>query len=108
MFLKQKRCGKIKGRGCADGRKYKLYKSKEESSSPTIHIESLFLSCIMDALEKRNVVTLDIPGAFMPADIDEKIHVKLVGELANLLVKVDPSYQQFITYEGTKKSYARS
>ena len=24
MFLKQKRCGKIKGRGCADGRKQRL------------------------------------------------------------------------------------
>ena len=27
MFLKQKRCGKIKGRGCADGRKQRLYKT---------------------------------------------------------------------------------
>ena len=25
MFLKQKRCGKIKARGCADGRKQRLY-----------------------------------------------------------------------------------
>ncbi len=99
MFLKQKRCGKIKGRGCADGRKQRIYKSKEETSSPTIHIESLFLSCIIDALEKREVATLDIPGAFMQAEIDEIIHVKLVNELAYLLCKVDPSYQQFITYE---------
>ena len=103
MFLKQKRCGKIKGRGCADGRKQKLYKTKEEASSPTIHIESLFLSCIIDAFEKREVATLDIPGAFMQADIDELIHVKLVGELADLLCKVDPSYHQFITYEGKQK-----
>ena len=27
MFLKQKRCGKIKGRGCADRRKQQLYKT---------------------------------------------------------------------------------
>lgn len=65
MFLKQKRCGKIKGRGCADGRKQKLYKTKEETHYPTMHIESLFLSCIIDALEKREVVTLDMPGAFV-------------------------------------------
>ena len=103
MFLKQKRCGRIKGRGCADGRKQKVYKTKEETSSPTIHIESLFLSCIIDAIEKRNVVTLDIPGAFMQADIDELIHVKLVGELADLLIKVDQSYSEFVTYENGKK-----
>ena len=88
MFLKQKRCGRIEGRGCANGRKQKLYKTKEKTSSPTIHTESLFLSCMIDALENRNVVTLDIPGAFMQADIDELIHVKLVGELADLLIKV--------------------
>ena len=60
----------------------------------------MFLSCVIDALEKREVVILDIPGAFIQADIDEVIHVKLVGELADLLCKVDPTYQQFITYEG--------
>ena len=103
MFLKQKRCGRIKGRGCADGRKQRVYKTKEETSSPTIHTESLFLTCIIDALEKRRVVTLDIPGAFMQTDIDEIIHVKLVGELAELLTRVDPSYNQFVTYENKKK-----
>ena len=103
MFLKQKRCGKIKGRGCADGRKQKLYKTKDETSSPTMHTESLFLSCIIDALKKREVVTLDIPAAFIQANIDEVIHVKLVGELVDLLCKVDPTYQQFITYEGKQK-----
>ena len=30
MFLKKKRCGKIKGRGCVDGRKQRLYMSKDE------------------------------------------------------------------------------
>jgi len=103
MFLKQKRCGKIKGRGCADGRKQRVYKTKEETSSPTIHVESLFLTSIIDALEGRKVVTLDIPGAFMQADIDELIHVKLEGEIADLLVRADPSYAQFITYENNKK-----
>eukprot|EP00957_Ditylum_brightwellii_P102200 7790610-Ditylum_brightwellii.AAC.1 len=38
MFLKQKRCGTIKGRGCADGRKQRAYKKKEETSAPTVAI----------------------------------------------------------------------
>jgi hypothetical protein len=38
MFLKQKRCGKIKGRGCADGRPQRNYTTKEELSSPTVAI----------------------------------------------------------------------
>ena len=36
LFLKQKRCGKIKARGCADGRPQKEYVAREDSSSPTI------------------------------------------------------------------------
>jgi hypothetical protein len=35
MFLKKKRCGRIQGRGCANGRKHRLYKMKEETSAPT-------------------------------------------------------------------------
>jgi hypothetical protein len=38
MFLKRKRCGKIKARGCADSRPQRVYISKDESSSPTVSI----------------------------------------------------------------------
>jgi Reverse transcriptase (RNA-dependent DNA polymerase) len=99
MFLKQKRCGKIKGRGCANGRKQRLYKTKEESSSPTVSIEALFLTCMIDAMEDRYVVTCDIPGAFMHADIDELIHIKLEGELVDLLIRLDTTYKEFVTIE---------
>ena len=99
MFLKQKRCGKIKARGCADGRKQRLYKTKEETTSPTVSIEGMILTCMVDAYERRHVGTCDIGGAFMHADIDEKIHIKLDGELAHLLIKVDETYAQFLTYE---------
>ncbi len=44
MFLKEKRCGKIKGRGCADGRSQREYMSEEETSSPTVATEALILT----------------------------------------------------------------
>ena len=97
MFLKQKRCGRLKGQGCADGRKWRLYKIKDQTSSPTIYIESLFISCMIDALGKSMVATLDILRAFMQADIDKLIHIKLVGKLVDLLICIDPSYEQFLT-----------
>ncbi|MDA3875508.1 MAG: reverse transcriptase domain-containing protein [Halothiobacillus sp.] len=104
MFLKQKRCGKIKARGCADGRKQRVYKTKEETSAPTVHTESLFLSCVIDAHEHRNVVTCDIPGAFMQADMDEELHLRLDGPLAELIVRVDPElYSPYVTMERGQK-----
>jgi hypothetical protein len=51
MFLKKKRCGRIKGCGCADGRKQWSYINKEDASSPTVSIEALLLSCVIDAME---------------------------------------------------------
>jgi hypothetical protein len=53
MFHKRKRCGKIKARGCADGRPQREYISKDESSSPTVSIYALMTSCLMDAIEGR-------------------------------------------------------
>eukprot|EP00957_Ditylum_brightwellii_P001556 121820-Ditylum_brightwellii.AAC.1 len=103
MFLKRKRCGKIKGRGCADGRKQRAYKKKEDVSAPTVAVESLMLSCIIDAMEERAVATCDIPGAFMQADMDELIHMKVEGTMAELLVKIDPSmYRKHVRMENGK------
>jgi len=84
MFLKKKRCGKIKGRGCADGRKQREHTNKEDAWSSTVAIEALMLSCIIDGMENREVATADIPGEFMQADMDEEIvHLKLHGRWQN-------------------------
>jgi hypothetical protein len=100
MFLKQKRCGRIKGHGCADGHKQRLYKTKAETSAPTVAIESVFLTSVIDAKEERHVISLDIPGAFMQTDIDELIHVRLEGPMALLLAKVNPClYTKYLARE---------
>ena len=97
MFLKKKRCGRIKGRGCADGRKQREYTSKEDASSPTVSIEALMLSCVIDAKEGRDTATVDIPGAFMQADMDELVHMRLEGTMAELLVRLDPKlYRKYV------------
>ena len=71
MFLKKKRCGTIKGRRCTDGQKQRAYITKEESTSPTISTEAVFLMAVIDAWENRKVVVLDVPGAFMQVGMDQ-------------------------------------
>jgi transcription elongation factor Elf1 len=93
MFLKEKRCGTIKGRGCADGRKQRLYKTKEETSLPTVKNKALFLSCIIKAVEQRNVLVCNMPGAFMQADINKLVHVKLDGAILAVLLRIDPTFK---------------
>ena len=55
---------------------------------------------MIDAKENREVMTCDIPGAFMQVDIDEQLFLKFDGDLVELLVQVEPTYQPYITYEG--------
>ena len=38
----------------------------------------------------------------MHSDIDELVHLKLEGQIAELLVKVDPTYAEFVSKENGK------
>jgi len=97
MFLKEKRSGEIKSRGCTDGCKQHVHKTKAETHAPTVSSEPMFHSEIIDAMEGRDMAIVDIPGAFMQAKIDELIHIKLEDELVDLIVCIDPSYKDFVT-----------
>jgi hypothetical protein len=66
------------------------YMTNEQTSAPTAAIELLMLSRMIDTKEGHTVVTADIPGVFMQADMHEVLHMKLEGPLAELLMKVDP------------------
>jgi hypothetical protein len=103
MFLKEKRCGTIKGRGCADGRSQREYMTKEETSSPTVATEALILTCVIDAIEGRDVATCDIPGAFMQSDMKGKVVMKLEGVMAEVILKIDPrKYTRHVVKENGK------
>ena len=82
MYLKEKRCGEIKARGCVDGGKQRIYTDKQEAQSPTVSLAALMLSCVIDAVKEHDIVTVNIPGAFlqteMPED-DKDVHVMLEG-----------------------------
>ena len=66
---------------------------KDQTSSPTISNESLFLTITIDAKEVRDVATCDIPGAFLQTDMPEgadKVQIKLDGAMVELLAKINP------------------
>ena len=113
MFLKLKSDEvAIMGVGCADGSKQRDWLSKEYTSSPTVSTEGLMLSCMIEAMEGREVATSDTPGAFLKTDYDKvDIHIKLEGGMVTLLEEIDPEYYKYFIYtekRGIKCVYAES
>jgi hypothetical protein len=77
--------------------------SKEETSSPTVATEALILTCVIDAMEGRDVATCDIPGAFMQSDMKGKVVMKLEGVMAEVILKIDPrQYTKYVVQENGK------
>ena len=69
------RCGKIKGWGCADGRKQRAYTAKEDAASPTVATEAIFLTAVINTIKGQEVAVFDVPRAFMQVDMDELVHI---------------------------------
>ena len=108
-LVEQKRSGKLKGRTVADGRGQRDYLTKEEAASPTVSLEALFLSCAIDAYEERYVVTSDISGAFLQADMDDFVLVVFEGVIVDLLCQLRNDYKEhiFVTKSGRKLLYVQ-
>ena len=98
----------MKGQGCADGRPQQDYITKEESSSPTVSLYDLMGSCLMDAIDGRKFITVDIHGAFLQGDWPQGEHpgyIMFEGIMVDMICKIDSSYNDKIIWskEGKKK-----
>ncbi len=103
IFLKEKKNGTIKARSCANGSVQREHVAKEEAAAQTVGLDSVFITSTIDAKENRKVVTIDIPGAFMHADNEDYVIMKMVGTLAELMVKTNPKmYRQYVILEKGK------
>ena len=105
-LIKKKRCGKLKGRTCADGSKQKRYlKHGETISSPTVSLESIVGTLLIDANEGRDVAIFDVPGAYLQAEMprEKKLLMKFRNEFVDIMCEVNPEYEQYVIKENGKK-----
>jgi len=92
MFIKEKRDGAFKARGCADGRPQLQYMDKEDTSS--LSLEAMMMSCCINANEERYVAVTDIPGEFLHADINECVHMIMAGTIAKHMANLSQQYTE--------------
>ena len=49
----------------------------------------MFITLTIEAKESRKIVTIDIPRVFLNTEIKENVIMKMVGTLAELMVKTN-------------------
>ena len=91
-LIKQKIDRTIKGITCVDGSKQKIYLGKDESvASPTVSLESIFTTLLIDENEKRDIAAFGILGAYLHADIpaDKNVILKLRGRFVDIMCNIN-------------------
>ena len=79
-------------------------------SSPTVSLESILATLVIDAYEDRYVSISDVPGAYLHAEMPKGklILMRLVGKFVDIMCEVNPEYLKYVRHEcGVKVLYLR-
>ena len=96
---------KLNGFKCVDGSTHRGYIPREYGSFPTIYLEVIVATLVMDAYEVRCLAIFDVPVAYFNAYIpdDKDVKIKLEGEFVGIICDVNPDQIPNIQYENGKK-----
>ena len=80
-------------------------KEFETVSSPTLSLDGLIGSLLVDVHEKRDVATCDVPGAFLHPDLPpgQRLFLCLRGQMVDIMCRVNPEYEKHVIYQRGKK-----
>ncbi|MDP2815610.1 MAG: reverse transcriptase domain-containing protein, partial [Rectinemataceae bacterium] len=101
LFLKEKMkpdgsFDKLKSRFVAGGHlQDRSQYAKEETSSPTVALGSLFVLSTLAAKESRKVVTVDVQSAYLNADIIKPVFMRIEPALAHIACIIRPDWKCF-------------
>jgi len=91
----------LKGRLCADGRREDVTMFAEgDLAAPTVKTLSLFSTLSLAAAKNMKMMTFDIGQAFLNAEIENEVYVRLDSKTAEILIAIRPEYEKFKTAKG--------
>jgi hypothetical protein len=110
MFLTEKRDKSMKGRMVYNGKPTREWLSQEDAASPTAALESILITGVIKAKEERDVMTCNIPNAFIQAHLpkkepgEDRVVMKITGVLVDMLVDINPElYSPAVVLENRNK-----
>jgi hypothetical protein len=98
LFLKEKFTSKgffdkLKARLVAGGHMQdrSIY-AVDETTSPTASLQSVYLVAGIAAAEGRKVASMDVGGAYLNADLEKEIYMRLQSDFVDVLSQLNPEY----------------
>ena len=73
----------------------------DETTSPTVSLESVFACINLGAFENRRGFTMDIPGAYLNAELKHPHMVRFGADLTAEYTRLYPEYKKYIQENGT-------
>ena len=93
-----------------NGKPSREWLTREDAASPTASLESIMIKGVIDAKEERDVMTADVPDAFIQAQMpdmkrnEDRVMMKITGLLVDLLVQLCPEvYGPYVLFENGRK-----
>ena len=105
-FIKEKRDGTIKGKTYAEGSRQHQYLREDESvASPTVSLEGIFVTLLMDAYEERDVDTFDMLGSYLYASMpkDKQVLLNLKGKCVEIMCQINGEYKKYVRIKKVQK-----
>ena len=116
LFFKLENERRLKGQTCVDGQKQRKKAVPGDANPPTVSMESVLITEIIDVHERRHVRICDIPGAFLSADMDAHTKMALCGRLEETILNISLQIyrhhvinkkERMVIYVTTKKALYR-
>ncbi len=73
------------------GNKQRDYNTKEDVSSPTVSAEAVMHTCVIDAVEGRDITVINVPNTFVQTVVEDEEHRVIIcirEPLVDILVSI--------------------
>ncbi|CAJ1945852.1 unnamed protein product [Cylindrotheca closterium] len=111
MLLAEKQFEKmIKGRLVFQGDGTREWLSREDTASPTALQEAITTTCVIDAHKGRDIMTMDVPNAFIQTYMPEakegedRIYMKITAMMVQILIDMAPEYRKYVVLENENRA----
>ena len=72
----------------------------EKRTSPTVHVESIFLLLAAASCMSMTCASIDIEGAFLESTLDIAVYMRLGKEVSSIMVKMRPELAKYLNATG--------